>query len=166
GGTAADDRKEIDQAGGGEPARDHRHVLRPEAAGAELVSRDAGAHDEVAAGPPSDLRQHLEAEAQAVVQAAAVLVQPLVEDRRPELSDEMVVRHRDLDAVQPSLATAPRRLTERPDELGDLLGVQRVWDLAMDALGDLRGRQQRARNVGVGLRTPSEVRELREDQTI
>src|SRR5258708_40077744 len=78
----------------------------------------------------------------------------------------MVVRNRDLDAVQSSLAKAPRRLAEPPDELGDLLGVQLVWHLAMDALGDLRRRQQRTRNVGVGLRTPSEVRELREDQTV
>ena len=112
-GAAADDREEVDETGGGEPARDGRHVLGAEAAGSVLVTRDAGAHDEVAAGSPSDLREHLEAEAHAVVQAAAVLVAALIEERRPELIDEMVVGHRDLDAVQPALATAPRRLAER-----------------------------------------------------
>src|SRR5207249_3429075 len=60
---------------------------------------------------------------------------------------------------------AASRLAARPDQLGDLLGFQLVRHLAMDALRDLRRRQQRARNLGVGLRTPSQVRELREDQT-
>src|SRR5262249_56772969 len=112
GAAAADDRQEVDQARRGQAPRDLCHVRRREAAAGELVAGEAGADDEVAADAAPGLPQHLHAEAHAVVEAAAVLVLPLVEEWRPELIDQMVVRHRELDAVEPALAAAPRRLAE------------------------------------------------------
>jgi len=77
----------------------------------------------------------------------------------------MVVSHRELDAVEPALAAAARRLAERADELGDLLGFELVRHLAMHPLGDLRRRQQHARLFTVGLGPAAHVRELGEDVT-
>ena len=67
------------------------HVLGGEAAVGELVARDARADHEVPADLAADLPEDLEAEAHPVVQAPAVLVRPLVEDRGPELVDQVVV---------------------------------------------------------------------------
>ena len=136
-GAAADDRQEIDQAGPGEALGDRGHVLGAEAARGELVTRDAGAHDEVAAHATADLGEDFQAEAHSVVEAAPVFVEPLVEHGGPELVDQVVVRHRDLDPVEPAVAAAPRGLAEGPYELGDLLRLQLVRNLAMHPLGDL-----------------------------
>src|SRR6185369_7506291 len=103
-----------------------------------LVARDASADDEVAAGAPPGFLQHLHAEPEAVLEAAAVLVLPLIEERRPELVDQMVVRHRELDPVEPGFPAAARRLAEGAYELGDLLGLELVRHVAMHALGNLR----------------------------
>ncbi len=163
-GAAADDREKVDQARRREPPRDLGHIGRREAAPRKFVARDAGAHDEVAADPAPHLSQHLEAEAHAVLEAPAVLVEPLVEQRRPELVDQVVVRHRELDAVEPGFAAAERRRAEGAHELGDLLGFELVRHVAMHALGDLRRRQQHVRLLAVGLRSASHVRELGEDE--
>jgi len=84
-------------------------------------------------------------EAHPVLEAPAVVVEPLIEERRPELIDQMVVRHRDLDPVEAAVAAAARRLTEGAHELGNLLGLQLVRDVPMNTLGDLRRRQEDVR---------------------
>ena len=165
-GAATDDRQEIDEPGPGEALGDRGHVLGAEAARGELVARDASAHDEVRAHPPADLGEDFQAEAHPIVEAAAVLVEPLVEHRRPELVDQVVVRHRDLDAVEPAVAAAPRRFPEGPRELGDLLRLQLVGDLAMHALGDLRRRQQDVAGFRIGLGAAAEVSQLGEDEAV
>src|SRR5437867_10839486 len=114
---------------------------------------------------PPDLREDLEAEAHPVLEAAAVLVGPPIEERRPELIDQVVVRHRDLDPVQPALPAATRRRAEGAHEVGDLLGLDLVRDLAVDGLGDLGGSEEGVRPLGVGLGPAAEVRELGQEQT-
>ena len=68
-----------------------------------LVADHADADDVVGADLPADLLQHLEAEAHAVVQAAAVVVGAPVGRRRPEGVQQMAVGF-DLDAVHAALA--------------------------------------------------------------
>ena len=66
-----------------------------------LVADHADADDEVRPDPVADRAQHLEGEAQAVVQAAAILVVALVGGRRPELVDQMAVAF-ELQPVEPA----------------------------------------------------------------
>ena len=164
--AAADDREEVDQAGGGEPAGDGRQIRGGQPARSALIAGDARADDEVTADLPANLAQHVHPEAHPVLQASAVRVEPMVEQRRPELIDEVVVRHGELDPVETPVATPPRRIAEGGDQLGDLLRFQLVRDLAMDALRNLRGRQEDATRLRIRLRAPAEVRELREHETV
>src|SRR5439155_14530541 len=158
-------RQEVDQARGGEAACDRRHVGRGEAAPGKLVPRDAGAHDEVTTDPPPDLRQDFNGEAHPVLEAPAVLVESLVEKGRPELIDQMVVGHRDLDPVETAVLAAARGLAKGAHELGDLLPFQLVGDLAMNLLRDLRRGKEDVRLLSVGLGPPPEVSEQSEDKT-
>ncbi len=90
----------------------------------------------------------------------------MVEQRRPELIDEVVVRHGELDPVETTVATPARRIAEGGDQLDDLLRFQLMRDLAMDAFRNLRGRQEDATRLRIRLRAPAEVRELREHETV
>ena len=163
-GGAPDDREEVDEAGGGEPVRDLRHVVGRQAAVGELVSRDPGADHVVGADLPADLAEDLEPEAHPVLEAPAVLVRPLVEDRGPELVDQVVVGERELDPVEPALAAPPHGVPERAHEHRDLLGLELVRDLPVDALRDLGRREEDVPALVVRLGAPAHVGELGEDE--
>src|SRR3989449_1071960 len=126
-----------------------RHVGRGEPAPRVLPPGDAPPRDEFAADSTPDLSHAVAPEAHPFLEAPAVVVEPLIEERRPELIDQMVVRHRDLDPVEAAVATAARRLAEGAHELGDLLALQLVRDLATHPLGDLRRRQEHVRLLAV-----------------
>jgi len=79
-GAAADDRQEVDQAGRAETPRDVRHVGRRKAVARKLVTRDAGAYDEVIPDPTPNLSQHFNREAHSILETAAVVVEALVEE--------------------------------------------------------------------------------------
>jgi hypothetical protein len=162
----SDDREEVHEPRGRQAAGDLRHIARGEAARRHLVARDPGAHHPIAPDLPPDLPEHLEAEAQAVVEASAVFVRTLVEERRPELVHEVVVGKGQLHAVQAALAAAARRIAERPHQHGDLFGLDLVRHLAVDFLGNLRGRQQHVPALHVGLGPPPHVRELAHDAAV
>jgi hypothetical protein len=92
---------------------------------------------------PPDLGQDLEGKSHPIREASSIFVGSLVEERRPELIDQVVVRHRDLDAVQIARSAAASRFAERPDQHHDLLGLELVGHLAVDVFRDLGGCQKR-----------------------
>src|SRR5262249_57535854 len=124
----------------GKPARRH------------LVPRHPRAHHEVISDTTPALVQDLDGETHPVLQAPSVIVEPLVEERGPELIDEVVVRHRDLDAVEATLPAAARRLAEGTHEAGNLFSFQLVGHVAVHSLVDLRGGEGDVRLLAIGLR--------------
>jgi len=165
-GAAADDRQEIDEPRRREAPRDLGHVVRAEAPGREFVAGDAGPDHEVASYLPPDRREDFEGESHPVLEAPTVLVGALVEEGAPELIDQVVVRHGELDPVEAAGAAAARRLAERADQRGDLLGLELVGHLAVDSLRDLGGGQQHGRHLGIRLGPPAEMRQLGEDEAV
>ena len=80
----------------------------------------------------ADRPDHLEQEARAILQRAAVLVGAVVDAGREELREQVAVGGMQLDAVEAGLARAPGAAGERLDELLDL------------GLARRRGRESRA----------------------
>src|SRR6185369_4098848 len=79
--------------------------------------------------------------------------------RRKELADQMTAGQ-GLDAVEPALLAAQRRLTERLDHAGDVVFVHLLRKAAMQSLADRRRRDGRQPVCGIGLTAPAEMRDL------
>src|SRR6266508_2173233 len=122
--AAPDDREEVHETRGGQPAGDLGHVLGRQAAVGELVAGDPRADHEITPHLPADLGEDLQAEPHPVLEAPPVLVGSVVEERGPELVDEVIVGHGELGAVEPTLLAAARRVHEGPDQEGGLDGVE------------------------------------------
>ena len=88
-----------------QPPGDLEALLLADPAVEQLVARVAHANDELVANPPAHGAQHLEGEAQAVVERTAVRRIELVGQRRPELIHQMPVGL-DLDPIEPRLLHA------------------------------------------------------------
>ena len=86
-------------------------------------SSHAQAHAEILADGLAHRLQHLHAEAQAVLQTAAVLVGAEVGARAPELVDQVLVGGGYLDAVHAGRLHAARRRREVGDDAADFLGL-------------------------------------------
>jgi hypothetical protein len=97
--VAADDVEEVDLVGRHEALGDLEAFGAAEAFGPVLVDDQADAEDEVGGRRPGGWRSEPEREAQAVVEAAAVLVGAAVGGGRPEAVEEVAVGF-DLDAVE------------------------------------------------------------------
>ena len=138
----AGDGEVVELAEGVERPDDLDHVLEVEAVRDELVAADAQPEDEVAADRGPDRPDHLDREAEPVLEAPAVLVGPPVHRRHPELVDEVAREGAEIGAVEPRALEAPRRGGVRLDDLGDLAAVERVGDLAVLRLGDVGGRDE------------------------
>ena len=101
----------------------------------------------IVAGRAFHRAQHLEPEAGAVLEAAAIFVGAAVLERRVELRDEIAVRGVQLDAVEPGFPRARRGGGKGGDGLGDArLGHfprhdRRIGDL-VDRVRDGRGRNR------------------------
>src|SRR5438034_3781747 len=57
------------------------------------------------------------------------LFRSLVEEGRPELIDQVIVRHRELDPVEAAVPAAARGLAEGAHELGDLRSEEHTSEL-------------------------------------
>ena len=90
------------------------------------------------------------------------LVLPQVEARREELGEQVVVRGRELDAVQAALGGQLGRARVAGDDLVDLPGGQRAR-LDVEALARDRRRRDRGRPRRVGDQLPAAVEELDEE---
>ena len=90
------------------------------------------------------------------------LVLTQVEARREELGKQVVVRGRELDAVQAALGGQLGRARVPGDDLVDLPGGQRAW-LDVEALARDRRRRDRGRPRRAGDQLPAAVEELDEE---
>ena len=155
-----------------------RKSTRPRSSNATAISRghlrcDAGAiFVAVVAGQPEadrDARadrgphggEHLDREANPVLERPAVLVVAFVGVGREELVDQVVVGAVELDAVEAAADGVAGRDREVLDDVRDLVPFERLGRLDVD--GAVRGSQQRSA-VPVGAALGPAVRELDEGQ--
>jgi hypothetical protein len=120
---ALDDVDEVDRARPGQGRRDLQAVGLGQAAGHVFPAGHPDPDDELVADRPADRLEHFDGEAHPVRQRSAVCVAPPVDERRPELIDEVPVGF-ELQPVQPALPAPARRLCEcrdHPPDVGLLL---------------------------------------------
>ena len=87
-------------------------------------------------------RRHLDGEARAVLDGAAVGVRALVRRGLQEFIDEITISAVDLDAVEAGLECAARGLAVQVDERGDVLDLDLLGHLAVRLDGDGRGPER------------------------
>jgi hypothetical protein len=85
------------------------------------VDADLHLQMKVAADARTNRTHDLEHEARAVLERSAELVLPIVDGGAEELRDQIAVGAVQLDAIESSLARAPRPFGKRVDDLPDLL---------------------------------------------
>ena len=159
---SCDDVHEVADAGVGVVARQSEAVLLIETAFLQLVTHHPEADEEVVADSPANLLQHLEAESGAVLEAAAVPVGTPVDERGPELVDEMALGEQ-LGAVEPALLAAPRGVAERAHHAPDVVAVHLLGERAMCGLAHHRRGEGRQPVLHVPQRAVPHVRDLAHD---
>ncbi len=159
-GLPGPDVEHVDQARARQAHGDLQAVLGVEPVGDELVGGHAHADDVVGPDLAAHLLQHLQAEAHAVLQAAAIGIGAPVDAGRPELGHQMQGLEGELDPVEPALAAAPRRLAEVADDPGEVPVLHLLGEGAVLGLPHRRGRHGRQPVAGVPARAPAHVRDL------
>jgi len=144
-----------------QPPRDLQQLLAREAALDEMVAAVPQADDEVAAHRVAECAQHLGGQAQAVLEAAAVLVGARVGERRDEVLEQVAAVERDVGAVVAALLEPHGRRRPRVDHLADLGPGHDVGPLAVPFLPRVRGRPQRRAGVP-RVAAAAAVRDLRQ----
>jgi len=91
---------EVDEASGLEARGDRGRVRRRETARGLVVARQPDPHRHPAARGLANRREHLDHDAQAMLEVAAVLVRPPVREWREKLVQQVAVRPVDLDPVE------------------------------------------------------------------
>ena len=157
--VAADHVEEVDLAARHEAAADLEAFGAREALVPGLVGDHADADDEVRADRGADRGQHLEGEAQAVVQAAALGVGPPVGRGRPEAVEQVAVGL-DLDAIEAGRLHALRGRGVVPDDAREVPVLGLLGERAMRRLAHRRGRQHRQPVAVVPVGPPAEVGDL------
>ena len=104
--------------------------------------------------------QHLDAEAHAVFEAAAIFVGALVDGRAPELVDQMAVRGGQLAAVEPAFLAAARGGGVVGDDARDVEILHLLGDGAAGGLAAGRGGDGRQPVLGVPAGAPAHMGEL------
>ena len=132
---ALDDVDEVDHPGPGEGGRDRETVRLGQAARHVLRSAHPDADDELVADLPADGFEHLDREAHPVLERAAVPVRPRVDERRPELVDQVPVGLQ-LEAVEAALLAATGRRPKGPDDAPDVAFLHLLREAPMGGLAD------------------------------
>ena len=153
---------EVAQAGVGVVLREREAILLVETALLQLVAHHPESDQEVVPDPPTDLLQDLQAEPGPVLEAPAVLVCAPVDERRPELVDEMALGEQ-LGAVEPALLAAPRGVAERAHHAPDVVAVHLLRKRAVRGLAHHRGGEGRQPVLHVPQRAMPHVRDLAHD---
>ena len=128
-----------------------------------VVQVEADADGPVGANLRPDRVDHLDGQAQAVLERAAVLIRALVVERTHELVQQVRVRDVHLGAVKAALARQLGAVRPPVDQLLDVLALHRLRHLAVRRALDVRGAPQDADIVGrIGGGIAAEVVELLE----
>ena len=138
---ARDHVQEVAHAGIGVDPGDGETVLLIEPAFLQLVSHHPEADQEVFPHAAPDLLQDLEAEAGAVLDASPVFIGTLVDERGPELVDEMPVGE-ELDTVEPPIPATDRGVPERSYHPPDIASVHLLRERSMGVLAHRRRRDR------------------------
>ena len=128
-----------------------------------LVARDAQADHVVVADLLADRLEHLDAEAHAVLEAAAVLVGAPVDQRAPVLVDQVEPGVVQLDAIEAGRLAAPGGLGEVVDHALVIEVLHLLGEAAVQALARDRWRDQRHPVLAVPVHPPAHVDELYRD---
>ena len=139
---AGDNVEIVELTAGLERLGDLGHGALVEAVVDKLVAGNAHADDEVGPGGVAHRRDHLEGEAQAVFQGAAVAVAALVSVRRQEVGDQQAEGAEDLNAVETARTHPPGGGAEGRHHLVDFRRGHGVGRLADQFRGHRRGRPQ------------------------
>ena len=141
---------DVDQvaAGLGEGARHRDRIVAGEAAVLPVGRRDAHRHRLVLRPGLAHGAEHLEREAQAVFQRAAVFVGALVGQRRDEAREQIAVRGVQLDHVEARALGALHRLHVIGDRRVHVGARHRARHLAVRIIGQGRGRDDRPVALG------------------
>ena len=153
---------EVAHAGVGVDLREREAVVLREPALLQLVPHHPESDEEVVPDPPAYLLQHFQTEPSPVPEAPAVLVGPAVDERRPELVDEMPLGE-ELGAVEPAFLAAPRGIAERAHHPPDVVAVHLLRERAMRMLAHHRGGERRQPVLHVPQRAVAHVRDLAHD---
>ena len=108
----------------------------------ELVAVHPDQQGEIISHAPANRPDYLQAETDAVLEAAAVGIAALVGERREELADQVAGAGKDLDRVEPRLLHASGRLGEALHDLADLVRLQLFRRFPGQARGDGRRRHR------------------------
>ena len=155
----AHDVQEIDLAAALQAAGDLGAVLLRDAARHLLVRDDPHAHDEVGADAVAHRVQHLEGEAQAVVEAAAIGRVQVVDRGRPELRQKLAVGLQ-LDPVHARLLHPLGGVGELGRDAGDVPVLDPLGKGAMRGLAFMRRPHDRQPVPPVPARAAAHVRDL------
>ena len=142
--------EEVDMPARRERPADREAVVEVVAEGGVLVQAEADRDEPVGADRRPHRREHLEGEAHALLERAAVGVLPAVEERRDEAAQEAVVADLDLDPVEARVAHVRRRRRKAFDDRLDLRRPHLDGVVAPVGLGHLRGRPELLRRVAEG----------------
>ena len=157
--VTSDHANKIDHAGVHQDLPDSQTLVELDAALYILVERHAHAHDVVTPHLPPNFLQHLQREAHAVFQRAAVFIGTAVDGGRPEAVQQVAVGFY-LDAVQIPLATARRRRPVGFDYALDVPVLHHLGKRPVSGFAYGRGRDDRQPVALVVGGTPAEVRNL------
>ena len=153
---------EVAHAGVGVELRERKAVVLGEPALLQLVAHHSEADEEIVPDPPAYLLEDLQTEPGAVLQAPAILVGAPVDERRPELVDEMALGE-EFGAVEPAFLAAPRGIAERAYHPADVVAVHLLRERAMRMLAYHRRRDGRQPVLHVPQRAVPHVRDLTHD---
>src|SRR5262249_54366122 len=126
----------------------------------KVIAGHANADDEVASDSLANGLEHLNPEAQAVGDVAAVLIAAAGGGGGPELVDQMAVAGHHLAAIEAALLEPTGCVGEGPDELGDRPGIEGVRGLAVVRLADRRRSVEPLPDIATPT-TAAPVRDLR-----
>ena len=126
---------EVDHPGPRKGRRDRQTVGLGQAARQVLRSAHPDADDELVADFAADGFEHLDGEAHPVLERAAVPVRPRIDERRPELVDQVAVGLQ-LEAVEAALLAATGRRSEGADDAPDVAFLHLLGKAPMGRLAD------------------------------
>jgi hypothetical protein len=162
--VTADDVEKIDVPTGRQLFRNRNAFFPGESFFPVFIRHHAHANDELRPHRGTDPLEHVEGEAQPIVQRAVVFIAPLIGRRRPESIHEMPVGFQ-LDAVHARRLHARRRIGVFPDDTIQIPVLRFLGKGAMGRFAHRRGREYRQPVAGAPAGAPAQMRQLNHDRS-